>query len=93
MKEIDMSVEEALAQLDTIKTIGDQVDALEMAIDSLKREIPSCPIIKKQFTRYGLLSKRIEEYGCPRCIKRIAKDQEKRLIRCPYCGQIIKWGE
>ena len=37
-----MTNEEALAILDTIPTIGEQVDALEMAIDALKHPRQQC---------------------------------------------------
>ena len=37
-----MTREEALAILDTIPTIGEQVDALEMAIDALKHPRQQC---------------------------------------------------
>lgn len=41
-----MTVEEALNILDTIPTISEQVDALEMAIEALEKQMPKKPIEK-----------------------------------------------
>ena len=96
MKEFNLSVEEALAQLDTIKTIGDQVDDLEMAIEALKKDIPQNVAQPKELVRYGM-GERYDDYGCPLCGTFLAREpqgnQHKGLTRCWKCGQIVKWGE
>ena len=97
MKVFNLSVEEALEQLDTIKTIGDQVDALEMAIEALKKDIPKNVAQPKDLVRYGM-GERYEDYGCPSCGSFLASEPEGnrnkgKLSRCWKCGQIVKWGE
>lgn len=57
-----MTKEEALKVLDTIPTIGEQVDALEMAIEALEQEPKVGEWLEKEVN-----SDKIEEWQSARC--------------------------
>lgn len=84
-----MTNEEALEILDTIPTIGEQVDALEMAIKALSKDVAKKPIIKPD--GFGL-TKTI----CPNCGLTIYDsdwyNKTKEMYhtrRCQGCGQLF----
>jgi hypothetical protein len=58
-----MTKEEALKVLDTIPTIGEQVDALEMAIEALEQE----PKVGEWLEKEVISDKVIEEWQSARC--------------------------
>lgn len=85
-----MTYEEAIKILDTILTIGEQVDALEMAIEALEKQIPKKP--KIELSSAGLIA----SYYCPIC-GRYFGDRARNcaiLFHTPKycgCGQAIDW--
>ena len=83
-----MTREEALQILDTIPTIGEQVDALEMAIKALERE-----------PKRGHWLDKGDFYVCSECGKRMAYavlDSERSIAYafmsdyCPHCGSAME---
>lgn len=82
-----MTVEDALNILDTIPTISEQVDALEMAIEALEKQIPKKPIFV-----YTVNMKALDEpiqtdvWHCPTC----GLTYNTKEHHC-ICGQKIDW--
>ena len=72
--------EEALAILDTIPTIGEQVDALEMAIEALQKELPDTWIIGRED---GRLTYTHDTEDCLTTVN-------VHFPYCPYCGKKMK---
>lgn len=72
------------------------LEAVEMAIENLEKEIPKNVAQPKELVRYGM-GERYDDYGCPLCGTFLASEpqgnQQKCLTRCWKCGQIVKWGE
>ena len=75
-----MTNEEALAILDTIPTIGEQVDALEMAIEALQKELPDTWIIGRED---GRLTYTHDTEDCLTTVN-------VHFPYCPYCGKKMK---
>ena len=86
-----MTREEALQILDTIPTIGEQVDALEMAIQALEQEPKQVDLEGDGYAD----GKLVYDYGkCPSCgwqFEYGEKDWEEPY--CCHCGQKLKWFE
>ena len=84
----EMTTERALEVLDTIPTKGEQVDALEMAIKALKKQLPKeCEVITQDTDvkiGSGIFKKGTRIYKCV-CDEFIAPHHKY----CPECGQRI----
>ena len=79
-----MSEEEALQILDTIPTIGNQVDALEMAIDALEKARP----METGPDELGISARNPVITPCGNCGTELT---DRMWDFCPWCGQKIKW--
>lgn len=79
-----MSEEEALQILDTIPTIGNQVDALEMAIDALEKQKPMEPGLDE----LGISARDPVITPCGNCGMELT---DRMWDFCPWCGQKIGW--
>ena len=79
-----MSEEEALQILDTIPTIGNQVDALEMAIDALEKQRPMEPGPDE----LGIFVWDPVITPCGNCGMGLT---DRMWDFCPWCGQKIEW--
>lgn len=79
-----MSEEEALQILDTIPTIGNQVDALEMAIDALEKARP----METGPDELGISARNPVITPCGNCGTELT---DRMWGFCPWCGQKIEW--
>ena len=93
-----MTVQEAIDWLKAISvTLGindfhkssvlKRKEALHMAIESMKKQIPKKPI--EDDTSYS-------GYKCPTCNSNIYQLRSHNIMQTPYCifcGQALKWGE
>lgn len=81
-----MTNEEAfLILLETIMPVDKENEALEKALEALRKQIPEKPI---HITR-NEHSTRIIGYGCPAC----HKDVIGSGFYCWSCGQAIDWSD
>ena len=81
-----MTYEEALKILDTIPTIGEQVDALEMAIEALERQMPK-DIDQGYVYDFHNPKKKVYYMNCPECEESIENEYWEY---CPWCGQKLR---
>lgn len=64
----------------------DRIEALDLAIGSLEKQILRKPL--QSFQPYF--------YWCPQCssaIKKRAECNTRTINNCPYCGQALDWGD
>ena len=63
-------------------TVGEQREALAMAIQALEKQIPKKPIEPQGFPRFGY---------CPSCGKTVTKHSS--YVGCSWCLQVLDWSE
>lgn len=79
-----MTYEKAIKILDTIPTIGEQVDALEMAIEALEKQMPKKPDFTDDYYDVAV---------CPCCHQYEFEygTTTWQMAFCPNCGQSLNW--
>ena len=65
-------------------------EALDMAIEALKRQTPQKPNLEGDGYADGVLV--YDTWICPNCEKRYEVDYDE-YDYCPHCGQAIDWSE
>ena len=88
-----MIYEEAIKNINALNAVCGQKDlydaefenALALAIDAIKRQIPKKPIIRKTEDYFGY----VEYILCPNCEK--VEFGYERPCFCRLCGQAIDW--
>lgn len=82
-----MTREEAIEVFDEMKKcyLGGIVDAIDMAIEALKAQIPMSPVTSE--VQYG-----DHLQHCPSCGKALPNSGEYGISHyCYKCGQAVKW--
>lgn len=64
---------------ETTKYNSDSIEALNMAIKALRKQIPQTAIIENGFVK------------CPACERYIRYPIIEKYNNCPECGQALKW--
>ena len=91
-----MTREEAIKDLTTLRGSyredfnGETIEALNMAIEALKRQTPQKPNLEGDGYADGVLV--YDTWICPNCEKRYEVDYDE-YDHCPNCGQAIDWSE
>ncbi len=69
----------------------DYIEALEMAVDALRRQEPMKPVIEQGAPSYYGGTGRCRDYcGCQKCGEAVGRGDDKANY-CPDCGQKIDW--
>ena len=69
------------------KALPDSIEAMQIAINALEKQIPKKPIIREAEDSFGY----VKHILCPNCEK--ADFGYERPCFCRICGQAIDWEE
>lgn len=100
-----MTINEAIQKLNGINLVrkwmmyeANEVEALDMAIEALQKQMPRKLVVKDQIIRHEYYDEvETEHYKqayCPICKRSLGKiDFVIGQEYCQYCGQKLIWGE